>query len=274
MIKSSYMHNAKLELTLGGENMNNNQYIKKISEELSMLGVKESGVLLVHTSLKSLGGVTGGAETVIKGIQLAIDKDGTLLMPTLSYKDIDGDKNDTFSAKDTPSNVGALTEFFRQMEGVTRSIHPTHSVCGSGRYAKEVLKQHHLDNTPCGAHSPYKILSEIGGQILFIGCGLESNTSMHGVEELVEPDYLFDKELQYKIYNENREKSYMYCKKHGFEGVEQRYDRLEGLLEDGKTIRRGKVLGADCCLIDAKAMWKVAHEAMKQDQSYFVEANK
>lgn len=251
--------------------MNNNQYIKKIAEQMTELGVKESGVVLVHSSLKSLGDVAGGAESIIKGMQVALGNNGTILMPTLTFKCVDGVENDEFSAKDTPSDVGALTEYFRNMPGVIRSISPTHSVCGMGRYAKEMLSEHHLDETPCGPHSPYKLLSEIGGQILFIGCGLEANTSMHGVEELVEPSYLFGDTLKYRIYNETREKNYIDCRRHSFQNVVQRYDRLEGLLQQDVTLKKGKILEADCYLIDAKAMWRVAVATMQQNPMYFID---
>ena len=251
--------------------MNNNQYIKQIAEQMNALGVKKSGVLLVHSSLKALGSVAGGAETVIRGIQAALGEDGTLLMPTLTYKTVDGTDNDEFSAKDTASEVGALTEYFRKMEGVVRSINPTHSVCGIGKYAKEMLSEHYLDHTPCGPNSPYKLLSEIGGQILFLGCDLKVNTSIHGVEELVEPSYLFGETFNYRIYNENREKNYIDCKRYDFTHVEQHYERLEELLKEGTSLKRGKILEAESYLVDAKAMWKVAYEALKTNEMFFVE---
>lgn len=251
--------------------MNNNQYIKKISDDLWELGVKESGILLVHSSFKSLGEVAGGPATVIRGIQLALGDKGTLLMPTLTNKSVDGDENNIFSSKDTPSEVGALTEYFRTMDGVRRSMNPTHSVCGMGRYADELLKSHKNDDTPCGPHSPYKILGEVGGQILFIGCGLNINTSMHAIEEVMQPPYIFTEDIQYKMYNENREKNYSYYKKQAFKDVVPRYDRLEKILPKGEGIRKGRVLGADCYLIEAKEMWKFSKKMMERNPMYFVD---
>lgn len=251
--------------------MDGYSYNKTIEEQLRQLGVKEGDILLVHASMKSLGHSDLKAETVIKSIQAVLGDKGTLLMPTLSYKGVDGYKNDTFSIKDTPSDVGALSECFRKMEGVIRSVHPTHSVCAKGRFAKELLENHSIDHTPCGPNSPFRLIKEMGGHILFLGCGLECNTSMHGVEELVEPKYLFGDMVQYKIFNATREKTYKYYKTHGFEQVNQCYDRLEKLLEQDVEIKKGKVLEADCCLLEAKAVWKKAQEALKEDSLYFVE---
>jgi aminoglycoside 3-N-acetyltransferase len=56
------------------------------------------------------------------------------------------------------------------------------------------------DVTPCGENSPYFKLREKAGQILFLGCGLKPNTSMHAVEELVEPPYLYDGWVDYRCH--------------------------------------------------------------------------
>lgn len=250
--------------------MHKNQCIKVIANQLESLGVKKGGILLVHSSMRALGEVDGGIETLIKGIKLALGPDGTLLMPALSYKYVDGEIEDTFSVKDTSVNIGAIPEYFRKMPGVIRSIHPTHSVCGEGKYAQELLGRHEQDHTPCGPNSPFKLLSQLGGQILFIGCGLKPNTSMHGIEELVEPEYLFKDEFQYKLFNENREKRYAYYTRHNFEGVEQRYDRLNEVLDEN-DLKVGRLLEAECHLVEAGPMWKKVLDVLKEDSMYFVD---
>jgi len=57
----------------------------QIANDLKALGLREGGVLLVHASLRSLGKVPGGAETVVRGLLHALGEKGTLLMPALSY---------------------------------------------------------------------------------------------------------------------------------------------------------------------------------------------
>ena len=252
------------------EGYNHNKVIEK---QLKQLGVKEGDILLVHSSLRSLGQPGLKAEMVIKGIEAVLGEKGTLLMPTLTYKSVDGYKNDTFSIKDTESEVGMLSECFRKMPDVIRSVHPTHSVCARGRFAEELVGNHYKDNTPCGQNSPYRLLKEMGGRILLIGCGLESNTSMHGVEEIVEPDYLFGDVIEYKIYNANREKNYKNYRTHNFAGVTQRYDRLKDLLEEGTDFHVGTILDAESYLLNAQAVWKKGLEAMKKDKMFFVDSN-
>ena len=71
------------------------------------LGVRPGGVLLVHASLRSLGPVEGGPETVVQSLLEAISPHGTLLMPALSYRWV-GPEAPIFNVLTTPSCVGAL----------------------------------------------------------------------------------------------------------------------------------------------------------------------
>ena len=80
--------------------------------------------------------------------------------------------------------------------------------------------------------------------------------------------------LQYKLFNVNREKSYKYYKTHGFKNTIQCYDRIEALLEEGTELKKGKVLEAECYLINAKAMWKKAMDILREDEHYFVDVKK
>jgi aminoglycoside 3-N-acetyltransferase len=240
-----------------------------ISDQLSRIGLREQGVVLVHASLRSLGQIEGGAETVIQALLAALGPAGTLLLPALSYDNVNRD-SPSFDVRRTPACIGALPEYFRQRTGTLRSIHPTHSVCGLGRLAPELLDGHEQDHTPCGPNSPFHRLPDYRGQILFLGCGLRPNTSMHGVEELSEPPYLFSDTIDYQIVRADATVSTMTVRRHGFESWQQRYDRLADVL-DSTALRVGKVLAADCHLVEASAMWSAAHARLQQAPFYFVE---
>jgi aminoglycoside 3-N-acetyltransferase len=241
----------------------------QLVEQLQRLGVREGGVLLVHASLRSLGRVEGGAETVIQALLAAVGPRGTLLLPALSYQTVTA-ANPNFDVRQTPSCVGALTEYFRRRAGTLRSIHPTHSVCGVGLRTGELLRGHEEDTTPCGPHSPFHKLPRYDGQILFLGCGLRPNTSMHAVEEVVQPPYLFAYPVIYDIVDATGRLSTMKVRRHNFRGWRQRYDRLANLL-DGSALQTGKVLQAGCHLVEARAMWPAAVAKLRQDPFFFVE---
>lgn len=251
-------------MTVSDTNMN-----EILVNDLLTLGVRPGGVLLVHSSLRSLGPLPGGAENAIRALLAALGPQGTLLMPALSYATVRSSRP-IFDARQTPSCVGALTEAFRTRPGTLRSIHPTHSVCGTGRLAGELLGSHERDTTPVGPYSPFSHLPGVNGQILFLGCGLRPNTSMHGIEEKIEPPYLFADPLDYQITRMDGSYKTMRVRRHGFQGWEQRYDRLQTVLAE-PDLRRGRVLQADCDLVESAVMWPAALRALRADPLYFVD---
>ena len=82
--------------------------------------------------------------------------------------------------------------------------------------------------------------------------GLRPNTSMHGVEELVEPPYLFGDDITYTLHlgDERREVT---CRRHAFAGWVQRYERVADLLSDDGLVT-GPVLDARAHLLEAPTM--------------------
>ena len=52
----------------------------------------------------------------------------------------------------------------------------------------------------------------------------------------------------------------------------QHYSKIEQLLEKGE-IERGKVLKADCVLLNAKAVWEKGNAKLKEDPFFFVDKN-
>jgi len=235
---------------------------------LHALGVVPGDTLLVHSSLRSLGFIPGAAVAVIEALRAALGPSGTLLMPALSYEFVHA-RQPLFSASHTSSCVGTIPETFRTMPGVLRSVHPTHSVSAHGPRAAELTCRHHLDTTPVGLNSPFTQLAATGGKILMLGCGLRPNTSMHGVEELVLPEYLLLPDpVTYYLCDERGWRQVTHLR-HDFRGYVQRYDRIEQA--DCGAVRTGSVLTATCHLIDAARMWKSAEAALRRDPLFFVD---
>lgn len=100
-----------------------------------------------------MGYVCGGAQTVIEALMEVVGKNGSIMMPTQSWKNPapedgvheDADPKDrdliranwpAYAKTLTPINtMGAVAEMFRQMPGSIRSDHPARSVCAWGKHA-------------------------------------------------------------------------------------------------------------------------------------------
>ena len=180
----------------------------------------------------------------------------------------------------TPSCIGYLPEYFRtEVDGVIRSLHPTHSCCAIGKLAKELIENHHLDDTPVGKNSPFTKIAKLNGKILFIGCSTDKNTTMHGVEELVDPVYLLDKQnlVTYTLIDENGNKTQKLSFRHNFidkdKYYKQNYSKIEKLLKKGEIVK-GKILQASCTLMLASAVWERGLEKLKKKPLYFVSKRK
>lgn len=167
-----------------------------ILDALSSLGIRSGQTIMVHTSLSSLGFVCGGAQVVIEALLETVGPDGTIMMPTQSWKNLDPvtgvhweEPEDwwplirahwpAYQKEITPTNtMGAVAEMFRTWPGTLRSDHPARSVAANGRYAADLTANHDLSNI-FGDDSPIGRLYALDGYVLLIGVGYDKNTSLH-----------------------------------------------------------------------------------------------
>jgi len=194
---------------------------------------------------------------------------GMLLLPALTYESVTFE-NPYFSINESEPCVGILPKTFMKMDGVKRSMHPTHSIFAWGSSAEELTGKHIRDNTPVGPNSPLMFLPEYNGKILFVGDILESCTFMHGIEEIVKAPYVFNTEMtQYTLKDVNGNLSKKEYITHNFKGWEQEYPRIRNILSF-PDIRTGKILSADCTVITAEKLKTAAIERFNEDIYAFV----
>ena len=141
--------------------MNKEQLIK----QLKAIGIKEGMDLMVHSSLKRVGYVDGGPDTIIDALLEILGPDGTLMMSTVSGSVTP--KQPVYHSDHTPSSVGYLSNVFRKRDNVIRSLHPVHSIAAFGPKAEFYTKGHLQANTPWSPDSPYGKLMRNNAHILF-----------------------------------------------------------------------------------------------------------
>ena len=173
--------------------------VESLETDFKTLGIKEGMVLLVHSSLSTMGWVCGGAVAVIVALQKVLGETGTLVMPTHSTDLSDPSQwenppvpeswwqtiRETMPAYDpdlTPTrSMGKIAETFRKQKGVLRSAHPQSSFCASGPQASHIVNNHSL-GYGFGENSPLARIYDLHGFVLLLGVGHSSNTSIHLAE--------------------------------------------------------------------------------------------
>ncbi|TMI73994.1 MAG: AAC(3) family N-acetyltransferase [Bacillati bacterium ANGP1] len=157
---------------------------------LRKVGVSPGDVLMVHSSFDRFRGFTGKPIDVILALQEAVGGAGTLLMPTMPFSGLALEyiaQGEILDVRRTPSRMGLLTELFRRLPDVVRSVHPTHPVAAWGANAGAMVAGHHLAGTPCGTGTPFARLLDYRGKILLLGTGVAAITFFHAAEEILEP---------------------------------------------------------------------------------------
>jgi aminoglycoside 3-N-acetyltransferase len=160
----------------------------RLVSDFKSLGLGKGDLVAMHSSLKSIGQVEGGADTVIDALLDCIGCDGTLMTPTFTHC-FEGSKNlQPFDKNSTPALTGLITETLRKRTEAYRSLHPTHSAAAIGRLADEITRDH-LKATPLGIGSPFHRLHEHDGSILLLGVGHNTNSFVHVAEVMVGVSY-------------------------------------------------------------------------------------
>jgi len=187
------------------ENSKSINTIESITKDLKNLGINDGDLLLVHSSLSSIGWVCGGAQAVISGLLKSIGKSGTLVMPAHSgdwsdpakwmyppvpkeWVGIIYDHMPPYNRLITPTRgMGKVAELFRTFPNTLRSNHPQVSFTANGSLAKEIVENHVL--TPAfGINSPLGEFYKRNGKVLLLGVGFDSCTSFHLAEALIKKE--------------------------------------------------------------------------------------
>lgn len=237
-------------------------------KQLETLGLDPQGTLLVHSSMKSIGGVEGGADTVLDVLSEYM-KEGLLVLPAHTWSYINA-LNPRFSVLESPSCVGILPELFRKRPGVIRSWHPTHSVAALGADAAMFTAGDQRWDTPCARGSVYGKLLDRKAEVMLLGVDLRRNTFIHGIEEWVDiPGRMTDgHELLYTVTPEGEEIP-VPSRRHCGLSWSQHFWKVESVLEEGGALRRGRFGDAGVMICGTVEMTDILSRMLAENPDLF-----
>jgi aminoglycoside 3-N-acetyltransferase len=173
--------------------------VESLASDLGALGLIAGDVVLLHSSMRSLGVVAGGTQAVVQAVLDVLGPEGTLVVPTHTPANTDPAgwqhppvpeewwpviraHTPGFDPLRTPSRwMGVIAETVRTWPGAMRSDHPQVSFAALGAHAADIVRGHQLDDA-LGERSPLGAVYRLDGKVLLLGCGHDSNTSLHLAE--------------------------------------------------------------------------------------------
>jgi aminoglycoside 3-N-acetyltransferase len=227
---------------------------ESIANDLSRLGLELGDVVFFHSSLSSLGWVEGGADAVVDAFLDVVGPEGLIIVPTLTWCfATDGPRGPAFDPRETPSRVGAISEALRRRPNAHRSAHPTHSIAGLGRRAKELVAGHDTTST-FGKDGPYRRYVDWGAKILFLGVPHTRNTTLHAVEDWLDMPYLENEKAIVKGPDGEPVVVDVTTSPSGHRDFYREGSKVEIMLRSQGLMRTGKVAAADSFWMPSQEM--------------------
>jgi aminoglycoside 3-N-acetyltransferase len=233
--------------------------VGRLIEQLLALGVRPGGVLLVHTSFSEAGPVESGPEGLIGALREALGPDGTLVMPSMS----DDDDHPFDPAATAVADMGIVADTFWRMPGVLRSDSP-HSFAAVGPEAPVITAPHPIE-IPHGPDSPVGRVHELGGQVLLLGVGHDSDTTIHLAENIAAVRY-----RRPKYVTVLRDGAPARLEYQEIDHCCERFELVDGWLDELGLQERGVVGHALARLARSGDIVDVALERLRRDETTFL----
>lgn len=144
-------------------------------------------VVLVHSAMRTLGLVDGGADAVARALLDAVGPRGTVVVPTFTFAH-EAEAHPIIDPAVDPSEMGAITEAIRRHPDARRSLAYRHSFAAVGRRA-DVITGVDPRLAPFDLRSAFGVMLALDTQVLLIGVTYSNSTSHHFAEWICEVPY-------------------------------------------------------------------------------------
>lgn len=229
-----------------------------ILKQLALFEVACGKILSVHTSLKAVGEIEGGGETLLSAlIEFFADSGGVLLVPTHTW---DGT---VYDMRKNQSCTGVLSCLAAGHPKAVRTTHPSHSVAlfGDSKKVQELFMLEEASVTPASPEGCMGRLYDEDGYVLLIGVGQDKNTFLHCVEEMLNvPNRLTKEKVAHRvIYPDGRQETkHIYCfDEENFFDASVNFGKFEPAFRYHGAIIDGKIGNAPAKLCSARKMKEV-----------------
>ncbi len=162
---------------------------EQLKADLQAMGIRPGDTVLIHTSLRAVGPVEGGAQGFIDAFCEYLSE-GLFLIPTHTWNNVNADQP-CYDVSETVPCIGTVPAVAAFRKDGIRSLHPTHSIWAHGHDAVNFVKGEEKATSPAPVGFCWDRLADVGAKILLIGVGHNRNTFIHSIDErMALPDRL------------------------------------------------------------------------------------
>ena len=242
----------------------------ELVEHLRELSLPAGASVVAHVSMRSIGPVEGGAQTLLSALRRVLGESGTLMAPTYTPQFTDPAESEgapdsldeieklrdaipVFDARATPAAriaVGVFPEVVRRQPDAFRSDHPVASFAAVGPQAQR-LTENVPFHYPLGSGGPLARLHDSNGWALLIGVGQEVNSSLHLAEVWADVPYIH-RTARVKTGPDH------WVEMQGSPECSEGFYRIEPLLRQARILRSGRIGDAPSQLMRMREMVSMA----------------
>lgn len=235
--------------------------------DLQAMGLKPTDSVMVHSSMKSIGAVDGGADTVIDAFQEYLT-DGLFMTPAHTWAQMSAEYN-VFDPTTEPACVGIIPNVFLKRKNSFRSLHPTHSIVASGVGAENYVQGEEIATTPCPPNGCWDRLRGIHAKILLIGVTHARNTFIHSIEEVLDVPERFTAEptlFKIKMPDGSLQEVSMYRHYNVHTAhISESFDKLSETYFELGAAQKVTFGDAECILCDACKLFAITKQVLSHE---------
>ena len=180
---------------------------ESIFRQLEAMGAPRDSVVIMHSSLRAIGPVEGGAEGLLEILlEYFTAKGGLFCVPSHTWHNLS--KEITLDMGTDDTCLGAFAKVAIRSGLGVRTENPAHSmvVFGDRQRTLEFVREDPFIPTPSAPESSYGKLYSWGGHVLLVGVAHNRNTYLHSVGEILRLPNRINQQLRHTcIRRENGE---------------------------------------------------------------------
>jgi len=241
--------------------------MSEILASLVKLITPEDEVIVLHSSLMHLKVDQEVKWKLLYALKVLVARGLTIAIPSFTFSFT---KTGLFDPVNDSSEVGILADWFRELYGVVRTLHPIYSFCVAGPLVHEILK---LSTDNCfSENSIFGLFHQKKTRIILLGCDDKYVTQFHYYEQRECVPYRYEKKFIGKILTKGRLEpisTTMYVRDLDINPIND-FSEIAQQLEQKNRINRVKLYSGEILSFRESEAAEIAKQLLSRDEWSFV----